>query len=98
MIKVSHTGIFNRNLEYLLIDQPLLKSKITKAVDRFVRNPQDTRLELHPLKKRLKGKYAIGVTDDIRIVFEWLGKNSVRFLAIGPHYKIYPGYQKKSAE
>jgi len=37
----------------------------------------------------MKGKWAFSVTDDIRIVYEWLGKTTVRFLAIGRHSKVY---------
>jgi len=37
----------------------------------------------------MKGKFAFSITDDIRIVYEWLGKSTVRFLAIGEHEKVY---------
>jgi mRNA-degrading endonuclease YafQ of YafQ-DinJ toxin-antitoxin module len=54
-----------------------------------MRNPDDTRLDRHPLTKKMGGKWAFSITDDIRIVYEWLGKNTVRFLAIGKHRKVY---------
>ncbi len=53
------------------------------------KNPNDTRLDNHQLTKRMEGKWAFSITDDIRIVYEWLGKNTARFLAIGGHSKIY---------
>ena len=34
-------------------------------------------------------KWAFSITDDIRIVYEWLNKNTVRFLAIGGHNRVY---------
>ena len=37
----------------------------------------------------MKGKFAFSITNDIRIIYEWLGKNTVRFLAIGGHKKVY---------
>jgi len=29
------------------------------------------------------------VDEDVRVVFEWLGKRAVRFLAIGGHGRVY---------
>ncbi|KKQ83765.1 MAG: Addiction module toxin, RelE/StbE family [Candidatus Woesebacteria bacterium GW2011_GWB1_38_8] len=98
MIKIKYTHAFKDDLTKLLTDEPNLKNDIDKVVSWFVNNPQDTRLGLHVLKKRLKGKNAIEITEDIRIIFEWLGKNVARFLAIGPHYNVYPGYKKSSKE
>ncbi len=37
----------------------------------------------------MKGKFAFSITGDMRIIYEWLGKNTVRFLAIGGHKKVY---------
>lgn len=96
MIKVKYTGSFRQDLNNLLFDNPSLKKNIDKSVKLFVNNPEDSRLKTHALKKRLKGKYAFSVTDDIRIVFEWLGKNNVRFLAIGPHYHVYSRNKKET--
>ncbi|MBI2086543.1 hypothetical protein HYT74_04330 [Candidatus Daviesbacteria bacterium] len=53
------------------------------------KNPQDTRLKNHSLTGRMIGKWAFSITGDIRIVYEWLGKTAVRFLAIGGHKKVY---------
>jgi mRNA-degrading endonuclease YafQ of YafQ-DinJ toxin-antitoxin module len=55
----------------------------------FRKNPGDTRLDNHDLKKKMFGQRAFSITDDIRIVYKWLGKNEVRFLAIGGHSKVY---------
>jgi len=63
----------------------------------FQKNPQDTRLGTHPLKRKMTGRYSFSVTDDIRIIFEWIGPLDVRFLAIGPHHRVYPGYRKTAA-
>lgn len=64
-------------------------SLVETAINRFRNNPKDTRLEVHALGKRMKGKHAFSVTDDVRIVFEYLGKKTVRFLAIGTHEEVY---------
>jgi len=37
----------------------------------------------------MRGKFSFSITGDVRIVYEWLGRNEVRFLAIGGHRKVY---------
>ncbi|KKU92239.1 MAG: hypothetical protein UY21_C0003G0015 [Microgenomates group bacterium GW2011_GWA1_48_10] len=37
----------------------------------------------------MKGKWAFSVTSDIRTIYIWVGKNTVSFLAIGSHKKVY---------
>lgn len=88
MIKIKRTGKFDQMLKDLAEDKKLLDLTEEKIL-LFAKNPTDTRLENHPLKRRLKGKWAFSVTDDVRIVYEWQGKNTVRFLAIGGHEKVY---------
>lgn len=66
-----------------------LLDKIQYLIKLFIINTEDTRLHSHALRKRMKGKFAFSITGDIRIVYEWLGKNTVRFLAIGGHNKVY---------
>ena len=55
----------------------------------FKKNPDDTRLDNHPLKRAMKGKWAFSITDDIRIIYEKIGPQTVRFLAIGKHTEVY---------
>lgn len=87
MIKIVKSGgyvsMFNE------IKDPDLYLLILQKVKLFVNKPNDTRLDNHALRKRMKGKYAFSITDDIRIVYEWIGKKTVRFLAIGGHNKVY---------
>lgn len=69
-------------------DNELLE-KIRHLINIFIKNTEDTRLHNHALKRRMKGKFAFSITGDIRIIYEWLGKNTIRFLAIGGHKKVY---------
>ena len=61
----------------------------------FRKNPEDTRLRIHALRERMEGKWAFSVTGDTRIVFEWLGKNTARLLAIGPHKVVYERQKRR---
>lgn len=89
MLKVEETGQYDHMLEDLLFEYPSLESVVEKIVILFKKNPEDTRLDNHPLTKRMIEKWAFSITDDIRIVYEWLGKTTVRFLAIGGHQRAY---------
>lgn len=76
-------------LEEIVLVDPSLEKEVEKRTEWFRKNPQDTRLDNHNLTKRMEGKWAFSITDDIRIVYEWTNKTTVRFLAIGPHSKVY---------
>lgn len=79
------------NFQYLLLtkDNPGIKTEVEKRILWFRKNPLDTRLDGHALKKRMKGKFAFAIDEDVRIVYEWSGKTTARFLAIGEHIQVY---------
>lgn len=89
MIKISFFSSYEQDLRELFEKESQLHDKIDISIDRFKENPHDTRLRTHALRKRLKGKYSFSITNDVRIVFEWVGKTRVRFLAIGSHTNAY---------
>lgn len=89
MIKIKRRGDFSEMLDELTSQDESLEQIINQRIKWFQVNPQDTRLDNHLLTKRLKGKWAFSITDDIRIVYEWVGKTTVRFLAIGGHKRVY---------
>lgn len=89
MVRIKRSGKFDRMLDNLYLANEDLREVIRQRIKLFENNPNDTRLDNHPLRKRLAGKWAFSITGNIRIVYEWLGGNSVRFLAIGPHPGVY---------
>lgn len=89
MPKIIKNGDFEEMYAEVCKEDFLLESEIQQRIRWFKKNPDDTRLNNHPLTKTMAGKYAFSVTDDIRIVYEWLSKNTVRFLAIGGHTRVY---------
>lgn len=90
MIRIKFTGKYQEDLSELCYEHPLVKEEIDNRVKLFLNNPEDTRLDNHALTGRMAGNWAFSITNDIRIVYEWLGKKTVRFLAIGGHPKVYP--------
>lgn len=89
MVNVRFQGTYYETLSELLEEQPGLSVEIDKRIKLFQKNPDDTRLDNHKLTGRMENKWAFAITSDIRIVYEWLGKNTARFLAIGGHKKVY---------
>lgn len=91
-MRIKPNSEYDRMLQELLLQQPELKELIFQRIRLFKKNPRDTRLAAHPLTRRMTGKYAFSVTDDIRIVFD------VRLLTIGTHPRVYPGYHQKLSQ
>lgn len=89
MLKIKRTGKFNQLLDELCFEDQELALLINNKINLFKRNPKDTRLDNHNLTKKMEGKSAFSITDDIRIIYEWVGLTTVRFLGIGPHTKVY---------
>lgn len=89
MVRIKFTGKYQKDLSKLLAEFPSIKAEIGRRVKLFASNVSDTRLDNHPLTKQMKGKFAFSIDDDVRIVYEWVGKSAVRFLAIGRHNKVY---------
>lgn len=93
MLKIKRIDDFDKMLEELCKEEVDILPMIKQRIKWFQKNPNDTRLDNHSLSKRLTGKYAFSIDDDIRIIYEKVGKSTVRFLAIGRHGKVY---RKKS--
>ncbi len=89
MPKGKTTGSFNKQYIKLILSQPELRETIDSKIKLFVNKPEDTRLRNHSLKRRLRGKWAFSITNDIRIIYEKRGNNQVRFLQIGTHKEVY---------
>ena len=89
MIRVKFGKGFDKKYQDLVKTDEDLRQLTFLKIELFKNNPDDTRLDNHPLKKKMEGKWAFSITDNIRIVYEFAGKNTVRFLAIGGHEKVY---------
>ena len=89
MLKVQRHQGYIEDLANLLENDPELSKEVERRIEWFRKNKDDTRLDNHELDKKMKGNWAFSITGDIRIVYKWLGKKEVRFLAIGGHKKVY---------
>lgn len=98
MIRVLLTSVYRLRYKKLIQESPELQQSIDQAIDRFKKNPIDTRLDVHPLRRSRQGTYALSVTDDIRIIFKYTAATTVYFLKIGTHPQVYPGYGKRATD
>jgi addiction module RelE/StbE family toxin len=89
MVKIKLSGRFDKDHRELINVSPEVESVIVERVKVFTNKTSDSRVRNHKLTGKLLGKWAFSITDDIRIVYEWKSKNTVRFLAIGGHEKVY---------
>lgn len=89
MIRLEMTSAFDSAYGMLVDHNPPLRQLIYQRIQWFRKNPHDSRLKNHALHKRLSGKWAFSVTDDIRIIYRFRSKNAVRFLSIGTHAAVY---------
>ncbi|MEK7141783.1 MAG: hypothetical protein AAB800_04575 [Patescibacteria group bacterium] len=89
MVAINRTGDYEKMLEDLADEDEEMLERVRARVKIFRKNPKDTRIDNHPLHKRMEERWAFSVNDDIRIVYEWVGKTTVRLLAIGTHEAVY---------
>jgi mRNA-degrading endonuclease YafQ of YafQ-DinJ toxin-antitoxin module len=89
MIHLQKTEAYLVGLKRLHNQAPELDKEVEERIGWFVKKPKDERLANHPLGGDMTGLYAFSITDDIRITYQWLGKNRARLLAIGTHEEVY---------
>lgn len=61
------------------------KKSIEKSILIFQSNPINPKLKTHKLTGQLEGYWSFSVDFHLRIIFRFVGKNTVFFLDIGTH-------------
>lgn len=89
MPEIYFSKKFIKQYQLLWKNQAKQAKKLEKLLEIFVQNPRHPILKTHALGGKLQGKFAFWVSWDLRVVFEWLDKKSVRFLVLGTHNQIY---------
>jgi len=62
-----------------------IKNKFLNLENIFLNNPFDPQLKTHKLHGKLKDHYSFSVTQDYRVIFEFINPQTVIFLKIGTH-------------
>jgi addiction module RelE/StbE family toxin len=66
-----------------------LTDRFNERLKIFCKNPAHAVLNDHPLHSTLQGCRAFSITKDIRVVYQIIDDNLVRFLNIGTHNQVY---------
>lgn len=89
MVRIEYHTDYFKDLTELLQKDPQIKEAVSQRFHWFVNNPDDGRLKNHLLRRKMRGKWAFSITDGIRVIYRWKGKNIAQILAIGGHEKVY---------
>ncbi len=82
MLEVSFSPAFMR--KYKLLDKEL-SEEVYEKIKLFKNKRNHQQLKVHKLKGKLFNRFSFTVSYKIRIIFQYLSKNEVVFLAIGSH-------------
>ena len=66
-----------------------IQNKFKERIELFVNDSGNITLRDHPLRGDLKGKRAFRITGDIRVIYQYLKKDEIKLLNIGPHSEVY---------
>ena len=68
---------------------PGRKEKFYEQIKIFLEDAADNRLHNHSLTGRYLGYRSINITGDLRIIFEEINSETVKFVNIGTHSQLY---------
>jgi len=86
-MKISYSKRFTKQFKKLPCK---LQSKITKTIERLIKDPSDTSLKNHKLRGLMLGKRAVSVSANIRLIFEeYNNYTHVIFIDVGGHEQVY---------
>ena len=68
---------------------PKLKEKFYEQVEVFLENTADKQLCNHALTGKYLGYRSINITGDLRVIFDEINSETVKFVNIGTHSQLY---------
>lgn len=89
MIEAIWDSGFKRAYKKRLKGNPRLRTKFWERLSVFLEEPFSAQLRTHKLSGKLAGQWAFSVDDDYRVLFEFIGKDSVLLIDIGTHDEVY---------
>lgn len=88
MIIERHTS-FKKSYNRRIASHPSLVKRVDERIILFIKNPTNVLLRDHALRGEQLGLRSFSVSGDIRIIYEPVGSDCVRFLDIGSHNQVY---------
>ena len=81
-MQIFYSPTFRKRYKKLPIE---IRIQAQKKEELFRKHPFAFSLDTHKLHGRMNGLHAFSISDNYRIVFEFISKNIVRFHTIGTH-------------
>lgn len=91
-MKLIESKRFSKRYSKIFRRDQFLINKIDDVLRKLALNPFDESLRTHKLKGRLSKLYASRVTDDLRIIFDFVQEDTelcILLLTIGKHDEVY---------
>lgn len=88
-MKIYFSKKFISQYQLLAMGNAKLAKKIKSRVKIFTQNPHHPLLKTHRLSGKLKDYWAFWISWDLRIVFQIIDRDKIRFLTIGRHDQVY---------
>lgn len=88
-MSIERTPLFRKSFKKRIVSNSKLAIAVTRRIRLFEENPFHPLLHNHQLTGSFRGFRAFWVTGNIRIIYQELEKQKVRFLDIGTHNQVY---------
>jgi addiction module RelE/StbE family toxin len=88
-MNIDYHRQFTKHFKQRIASTPSLVKRFRGRVELFLANPHHPLLRDHELLGEKSGYRAFSVTSDIRVIYQPIDKNTVRFYDIGTHNQVY---------
>jgi len=88
-MKILVHNTFDKHFRKRILPDTKLVTRFNERVSIFTASPLDPLLKDHALIGTHRDHRAFSITGDIRIIYEQIDENTVRFLDIGTHNQVY---------
>lgn len=89
MVEIVFSKTFCKFYSDRIFHSLKLSNRFVEQVKLFSRNSSSPFLADHQLQGEMKKYRAFSVTSDIRIIYQIIGDQTVRFVDIGTHEQVY---------
>lgn len=89
MVEIIFSKLFQSNYSNRIFSSLKLSDRFTERVKIFSKNPADPILRDHSLQGEMKLYRSFSITSDIRVIYQIIGNQTVKFIAIGTHEQVY---------
>jgi len=87
-MKIGYHKRFLKNYKVRILPNKSLDKRYEERMALFIKNPQSSILEDHPLKGEWKGFRAFSITGDIRVIYQ-IDQGVVLLYDVGTHNQLY---------